>query len=190
MDYKVDSAGDIESINAVQLIDLEDSVLLRPGKTYEAIRSGTSMWRSPEAWTWGAKNSASDIFSSAVVAINLVLNKQIFHLDQDFADGELAQTAVLQRHISYFGNDENIIGLLVDHLGTGNHESTTKARDIVNMSLDLRSEWEPFHSWESVDPCFKDLVMKMTSLDPAGRISARGALGHPWFDGVADPVRG
>ncbi|EEH03603.1 conserved hypothetical protein [Histoplasma capsulatum G186AR] len=40
---------------------------------------------------------------------------------------------------------------------------------------------KPFSMWEDVDEYFRDLITKMTSLDPARGITAREALGHPWF---------
>ncbi|KAK4109809.1 kinase-like protein [Canariomyces notabilis] len=41
---------------------------------------------------------------------------------------------------------------------------------------------KPFSHWYPVDPQFKDLVSKMTRLDPRRRITAREALKHPWFN--------
>jgi serine/threonine protein kinase len=32
-----------------------------------------------------------------------------------------------------------------------------------------------------VEPEFRDLIVKMTNLDPTMRITARQALEHPWF---------
>ena len=43
---------------------------------------------------------------------------------------------------------------------------------------------KPFDRWLYVDVQFRDLVSKMTNLDPASRITAREALEHPWFEGV------
>jgi serine/threonine protein kinase len=40
---------------------------------------------------------------------------------------------------------------------------------------------EPFELWKDVEPEFKDLVGKMTNIDPRRRITAHEALSHPWF---------
>jgi serine/threonine protein kinase len=42
----------------------------------------------------------------------------------------------------------------------------------------------PFAQWTGLESTFKDLILGLTSLDPAKRPTARGALGHPWFEGV------
>jgi serine/threonine protein kinase len=47
----------------------------------------------------------------------------------------------------------------------------------------------PFASWtfgrdDLEMPDFKDLVAKLTCLNPSARITAQEALGHPWFGGV------
>jgi serine/threonine protein kinase len=39
----------------------------------------------------------------------------------------------------------------------------------------------PFALWEGIDPAFKDLVGKMTNIDPKRRITAHEALSHQWF---------
>ncbi|KAK1142258.1 hypothetical protein N8T08_008002 [Aspergillus melleus] len=43
---------------------------------------------------------------------------------------------------------------------------------------DLR---QPFRHWDYVEPDLRDIVGKMTSLDPTKRITAREALQHRWF---------
>jgi serine/threonine protein kinase len=42
----------------------------------------------------------------------------------------------------------------------------------------------PFAQWTDLEPMFKDLVLRLTSLDPAKRPTAREALGHQWFEGI------
>jgi serine/threonine protein kinase len=44
---------------------------------------------------------------------------------------------------------------------------------------------EPFALWKDVEPEFKDLVGKMTNIDPKRRITAHEALSHPWFESEA-----
>ena len=54
------------------------------------------------------------------------------------------------------------------------------------MLWDERSEahvpYKPFSKWpDIVDPSFRDLVLRLTNLDPVKRITAREALEHPWL---------
>jgi serine/threonine protein kinase len=44
-----------------------------------------------------------------------------------------------------------------------------------------RRKRQPFGKWQYVEPEFRDLIVKMTNLDPTMRITARQALEHPWF---------
>lgn len=39
----------------------------------------------------------------------------------------------------------------------------------------------PFSRWHQIDSQLKDLVCRMTCMDPFRRITAREALQHPWF---------
>jgi serine/threonine protein kinase len=43
----------------------------------------------------------------------------------------------------------------------------------------------PFALWKDLEPEFKDLVGKMTNIDPKRRVTANEALSHPWFADVA-----
>ncbi|KFX95874.1 hypothetical protein O988_05578 [Pseudogymnoascus sp. VKM F-3808] len=85
---------------------------------------------------------------------------------------------VVKRMLSHFGDGPGLVGL-VEHLD----DSAAAWRDVV---LDVVPEFttsnpgKPFSMWEDVDEGFRDVVTKMTSLDPA-RISAKESLRHPWF---------
>jgi serine/threonine protein kinase len=39
----------------------------------------------------------------------------------------------------------------------------------------------PFWRWDYVDEQFRDLVCRMTNLNPKSKITARETLDHPWF---------
>lgn len=85
---------------------------------------------------------------------------------------------ILRRQISYFGDVEGLQGL-VQHLGYDNPFSSR----LVGLLDTFRGEdgRQPLSEWQYGDADFRDLVGKMTNLDPARRITAREALEHPWF---------
>ncbi len=68
------------------------------------------------------------------------------------------------------------------HIGEGNpfYESVIAIVNDLPPSLETADRL-PSESWDDVGPIFRDLVVKMTRLDPALRITAREALDHPWF---------
>jgi serine/threonine protein kinase len=98
------------------------------------------------------------------------------------AKGALPQFIRLQRQISYFGDIDGLKGLkrhVVDE--EINHE-------LLDMLWEDRSAdyipYVPFAQWADLEPMFKDLILRLTSLDPANRPTAREASGHPWFEGA------
>ncbi|QSS54083.1 hypothetical protein I7I53_01537 [Histoplasma capsulatum var. duboisii H88] len=84
------------------------------------------------------------------------------------------ERSVARRLLSHFGDSPGLVGL-VEHLDY----NTALWRDLV---LDVTKEFspenprKPFSMWEDFDEYFRDLIMKMTSLDPARGITAREAL--------------
>lgn len=89
---------------------------------------------------------------------------------------------IVRRLLSHFGDSPGLVGLL-NHLD----EESAQWRDLV---LDVIKEFtadnprRPFPMWDDVDESFRDLVTRLTSLDPARRITSREALDHPWFRDV------
>ncbi|KAE8354829.1 hypothetical protein BDV28DRAFT_163891 [Aspergillus coremiiformis] len=85
---------------------------------------------------------------------------------------------ILRRHISYFA-DEDSLNRLLTHIG--------KENNFFSRLLELAGSFapgdlrRPFASWDFVQPELRDLVSRMTNLDPERRITARKALEHPWF---------
>ena len=177
LDYE-ETAGDNLTIRSVQLSDLEDAVLLPPGKNLAGCLCGNQLWRSPESWARARQNTPSDVFSFGVLAIYVVLHDMIFRISDEELGGADAWRHILRRHISYFGDEDGFKGLL-RHIGK---ENPFFERLIV-LAGDFNAERprKPFTTWHYVDVEFRDLVTKMTNLDPAKRINARKALEHPWF---------
>lgn len=87
---------------------------------------------------------------------------------------------ILGRHLSFFASEmEDFEGFIAYHGGDDN--------PFFNHLKDLLCTFggddprRPFGKWKQVDPQFRDLICKMTCMDPSRRITAREALQHPWF---------
>ncbi|KAI0378640.1 kinase-like domain-containing protein [Hypomontagnella monticulosa] len=177
IDYEETAEAD-PIIKSVQISDLEDAVLLPPGKSLKGCLSGNQFWRSPESWARARQNTSSDIFSFGVVAIYVMLNDMVFRISDEELGGADAWWHILRRHISYFGDEDGFKSFLA-HIGDDN--------DFFNRLITLGGDFnrerprKPFATWHYVDAEFRDLIVKLTSLDPAKRIKAREALDHPWF---------
>jgi serine/threonine protein kinase len=88
---------------------------------------------------------------------------------------EEAKHTILTRHLSYFGDEDGFLGLL---------KLIGRENPFRNYLLGLArtmDKRQPVHLWSHMEDDFKDLITKMTNLDPAKRIKAREALKHPWF---------
>ncbi|QSS55572.1 hypothetical protein I7I53_03488 [Histoplasma capsulatum var. duboisii H88] len=165
-------------INNVQISDLEDAVLVPPGKWLRGPLCGNAIWRSPGGWCRSHQNEASDVFSFAIVMIYIMLNEMVFRVSDCELYASDSWRYVLQRHISYFADEQGLIGLL-KHIG----EDNPFHGRLIALAGDFNSGNPRMHfeAWEPVDPEFRDLVGKMTNLDPTRRITARQALEHSWF---------
>ncbi|KAL2360307.1 hypothetical protein RJZ56_006826 [Blastomyces dermatitidis] len=200
VDYDENPDGSIR-VNQVQIGDLEMGSMVPPGLNVRGARLGNPMWRSPESHAAARINRPSDIFSfGLVVSISIrpglgfvndlyllkciytMLQKIIFRIDSEGLTEEEKERLVARRLLSHFGDSPGLVGL-VEHLDY----DAASWRDLV---LDVIKEFspknprKPFSMWEDVDECFRDLITKMTSLDPTRRITAREALEHPWFQDV------
>lgn len=116
-----------------------------------------------------------------------MLGHVIFGIDDDFrfheSQGALPAMIRLQRQVSYFGDKEGINGLL-KHIGDDEINC-----QVLRMLWDERSEeyipYKPISQWEDhMEPEFRDLIGQLMNLDPAKRLTAPEALGHPLFSGV------
>ncbi|EGC47927.1 conserved hypothetical protein [Histoplasma capsulatum var. duboisii H88] len=112
-----------------------------------------------------------DVKSDGSIRVN---QAQISDLEMGGLTEEEMERSVARRLLSHFGDSPGLVGL-VEHLDY----NTALWRDLV---LDVTKEFspenprKPFSMWEDFDEYFRDLIMKMTSLDPARGITAREAL--------------
>ncbi|KAL3469051.1 putative calcium/calmodulin dependent protein kinase [Aspergillus californicus] len=176
--------GQESVVERVQLIDLENAAYLPEGRCIKGMLAGNDNWRSSEAHLKGELNKPADIFSFGIVCIYAMLGRVIFGRDEDFrkheSQGVLPVLIRLQRQVSYFGDPDGIRGLL-------KHVSDDKINcQLLQMlweeSSDEHIGYKPFSAWSDVvDSAFKHLILGLTNLDPAKRLTARQALDHPWF---------
>ena len=86
---------------------------------------------------------------------------------------------VFFRQMSYFADEDGIQGLL-EYLGEGN-----PMREVFEAIEEACYEVakEPFATWQmpGLDDDFKDLITRLTKLDPRKRITAQEGLAHRWF---------
>ncbi|KAI1172995.1 kinase-like protein [Nemania sp. FL0916] len=165
----------------VQITDLEAAVILpsnAKGLTDRLL--GNHYWRSPESWAQGLQNTSSDIYSFAIVAIFAWTGRMVFFSEEaDRASTEEQAQLILRRHLSYFAsNIEDFKGFIAYH-GDDN-PFVQRLKDLL-CTFSEEEPRLPFGRWQQVDPQFRDLVCKMTCMDPSRRITAREALQHPWF---------
>jgi serine/threonine protein kinase len=176
VDYEETTDQEIH-VRSVQIADLEDAVILSPKGAIAGCLSGNQIWRSPEAWARARQDTASDVYSFAIVAIYVMLKQMVFLPGEDAensANGE-SWRAILHNHISYFADEDGFNGLL-QQIGAKN-----KYFERLRALAPEVTPRKPFALWQPMNPEFRDLILKMTHLNPKRRITAREALEHPWF---------
>lgn len=100
--------------------------------------------------------------------------------DEELKEGEEKLAIVLERQLSYFSDLESLGGLL-QHLGDS---PWVHIFTVIAEGSNKEFPRAPFRLWKDIDPVFKDLVGKMTNIDPKRRITAQDALSHRWFADV------
>lgn len=107
-----------------------------------------------------------------------MLNEMAFLVSDDELNAEDSWRYILRRHLSYFADKDGFNGFL-QHIG----EDNPFYERVISLANDFPpgNRRQPFDSRDYVDPVFKDLVITMTRLDPALRITAQEALNHQWF---------
>ncbi|KAI1131979.1 kinase-like protein [Nemania abortiva] len=180
IDYEEAAGGDI-TIKSVQISDLDDVVIVPPGKYLRGPLCGNQLWRSPESWARSRQNQASDVFSFGIMMIYVMLKEMVFLVSDEQLNAEDSWRYILRRHLSYFADQDGFNGFM-EHIG----EENPFYERLLVLADDFSREngREPFECRYYLDPDFRDLVFKMTRLDPALRITAQEALKHRWFSQI------
>ncbi|KAF2486785.1 serine/threonine protein kinase [Neohortaea acidophila] len=182
----------ILTIGKVQLTDFENALPLEPGskKFYYGALTGNENWRSPEGHLAAKIGKPTDIFAFGIMCIYAMLGKIVFAKDSDYeyqeSQGNPGPLILMQRQLSYFGDDEGFKALakLVKRDGL--------LHKLLTASWEQRDSpkipYKHFSTWPEVedDVVFKDIVLKMTNLDQRKRPTAREVLQHAWFSDVQE----
>ncbi|GKZ22541.1 hypothetical protein AbraCBS73388_008701 [Aspergillus brasiliensis] len=158
-------------IKTVQISDLEDTVIVPPGKWLRGPLCGNAIWRSAESWARSRQNQASDM-------VYVMSNEMVLRVPGEQLNAADAWRYILRLHLSYFA-DVNGVERFLEHIGKQN-PFFERILELIN-TFGPENPRQPVEHWGFLEPELKDLVAKMTYLDPRGRITAREALEHPWF---------
>jgi serine/threonine protein kinase len=115
----------------------------------------------------------------AVTVCPTILRKIIFRIDAEGLSPEEEKRLIVKRLLSHFADGPGLLGLL-EHLDDSVAEWRNRVLDVV-AEFTTTDPRKPCLMWENVDEGFRDVITKMMNLDPARRLTARQALGHPWF---------
>ncbi|PYH94867.1 kinase-like protein [Aspergillus ellipticus CBS 707.79] len=166
------------TINRVQISDLEDTVIAPPGKWLRGPLCGNAIWRSAESWARSRQNQSSDVFSFGIVMIYARVNELVFRVTDDQLNADDSWRYLLRRHLSYFFGRRQPQRFPRTYWG---RKSFLRALIGLVGTFGPEDPRQPLERWNYLEPDLRDLVGKMTNLDPAKRITAREALQHPWF---------
>ena len=115
--------------------------------------------------------------------IYAMFNEIVFRVGDDQLNAPDSWRHILRLHMSYFaGEDGDGLNGFLKHIGSDNpfHER------LLSLATTFGSEDPriPFQRWEYVEPDLRDLVGRMTNMDPTRRITAKEAFQHRWFEEV------
>jgi serine/threonine protein kinase len=107
--------------------------------------------------------------------IYVIVNEMVFRVSNDKMNLVDLWRYILGQHISYFIDEDGLNGFL---------EHIEKENPFYERLISLANSFshgnlrQPFQRWSYIKPELRDLVGKMTNLDPTKRISTREALQH------------
>lgn len=111
-----------------------------------------------------------------------MFRKIIFRIDAEGLSVAEKERVIVKRLLSHFGDGPGLAGLL-GHLDA----DSAKWHGLIMAVADeftTDDPRQPISMWSDIDESFRDIIVKMTSLDPARRITAKDALEHSWFQDV------
>jgi len=107
-----------------------------------------------------------------------MLNDMVLRASDEQMAAEDSWRHILRLQISFFGEDTGFKGLL---RWIGEENPFFERLLILAESFNAGTPQVPFNKWLFVDEQFRDLICKMTNLDPTKRITAKEVLNHPWY---------
>jgi hypothetical protein len=119
-------------------------------------------------------------FPVPIQAIYVWLDRMVF-FSEEANEGEDASDMVLRLQVSHFVRDVDDFGGFVEYHGGEEDPFVERFGGLLCTINGEDKKRMPFSKWYSVDSQCKDLVGKMTCLDPRRHITDREALQHPWF---------
>jgi serine/threonine protein kinase len=135
---------------------------------------------SPLPPTPSLSRQDTDEFPASVKAIYVWLDRMVFFSDEA-NEAEDPSDMILRLHVSRFVDDLDDLDGFVEYTGGEQDAFVQRFIGLLSTFSGEGKKRAPFSRWHPVDPQFKDLVSKMTCLNPLRRITAREALQHPWF---------
>lgn len=114
-------------------------------------------------------------------AIFVWQGKMVFFSEEaEQASPEDRADMILRQHLCLFAYTQDDFDGFVAHNGGKDSPFVNHVCGLLD-TFNEEQPLMPFSIRKGGDPQFRDLVTKMTYLDPSRRITAREALDHPWF---------
>ncbi|KAI9639914.1 hypothetical protein NHQ30_011690 [Ciborinia camelliae] len=174
-------------LEKVQLGDL-DCALNLIGSNLLNHKIGNVMWQSPEGQLGRGIGKHSEVFSFGLLCLFVLTGVESFHPDFENLPID-PERIILHKLLANFGP---LPDALVKHVGD-DQKAAELLRDLWKMIQDDEDEraegYEPFEQWTEADypnlnEDAKNLILRMTNLDPGKRADMVDIMMDPFWDGV------